>query len=353
MKLIGRLILAAFFLALTGALIYTATQAPDYVFLWYPAFSRAVLSKLATLTAPIPFAVWELLLGLILIFSFYTLVRAIRKAHFLRWLSGLIAALSIAVFLFVALWGLNHFGPTLSESVGYGSKTHTVEELTAATAYFAEKSSEWAPQVRRDENNRYAPASFDFLAAHAGDGYAVLAESFDRFSGSTVRAKRLISGKLFNYLGITGLSVPYTGEVCVNPDTYPASLPFVMCHEMAHRLGAAAEEDADFCAFLACLANGAPDFRYSGYYSAFLCCYNALFEADPNAATNVWDALSPTMREECEGAESHYRPYEGALQDAAQSVNDAYLKSFSQERGILSYEDVSSNLVSWYVQNIA
>ena len=59
------------------------------------------------------------------------------------------------------------------------------------------------------------------------------------------------------------------------------------------------------------------------------------------------------MRADLLGANAHYEPYEGAAKDAAQSVNDAYLKAFSQEEGVESYGQVSDALAAWYVEMLA
>ena len=48
MKTVGRLILSAIFLALTGVMVAAARTAPDVVFAFYPAFSRKVLAAVSS-----------------------------------------------------------------------------------------------------------------------------------------------------------------------------------------------------------------------------------------------------------------------------------------------------------------
>ena len=52
-------------------------------------------------------------------------------------------------------------------------------------------------------------------------------------------------------------------------------------------------------------------------------------------------------------ANEHYAQYEGKVQDAAQKVNDAYLKAFSEESGVQSYGEVADLLIAWYLQKTA
>ena len=46
---------------------------------------------------------------------------------------------------------------------------------------------------------------------------------------------------LFSALGIAGLYFPFTGEAIVNGDDLPDTLPFTICHELAHQAGFARE----------------------------------------------------------------------------------------------------------------
>ena len=162
--------------------------------------------------------------------------------------------------------------------------------------------------------------------------------------------KKLLSGRLFSYMGFTGIFMAFTAESNVNPETFSASLPFTMCHELAHRLTVAAEDEANFCAFLACRENPDPAFQYSCWYSAFIYTYNALYKVDKSAASEIWNAMSATVREDCLRANAHYDQFEGQVQEVANKANDAYLKAFREESGVQSYGEVADLLIAWYLQ---
>lgn len=346
MKTVSRVILAAIFLALTALLAALAKSASALVFAVYPTFSRAILAKIAAFTRLVPFALWEILALLAALWALYTLIRSFVRRRFLRWAAGVLLAASAVLFVFTAVWGLGHFGPGAAAELGLTVRGYTEQELVDAADRFAAKAGELAPQVKRDDGGVFAPGSFSALAARAGDGYASLAEKYPMFGGSAAPVKPLAAAKLWSYFGTTGVFFPLTAECTVNPDTFAASLPFTMCHELAHRMGVTAEDEANFCAFLACRANDSAEFRYSGYYSAFLYCYNALCETDPSAAAALWERTPAQVRTDCLAASAHYEPYEGKVQDAAQSVNDAYLKAFSEEAGVRSYGRVADLLIA-------
>ncbi len=354
MKTISRVILSAIFLVLTGLLAAAALFAPELVFSFYPDLSRKAISVLAAVTSPLPFAVWEVLALLVLLWAVYTLVRCfVRHRGFLNWLSGLLLGCCAAVFFFVAVWGLGHFGPSVGEQLGLAAREYSEDELYAAALHYAAQANVYAAQVERDSDGVVSFSPFKTLAGQAGDGYAALSADYDCFDGSDARVKRLTAGTLYSYFGVTGIFCPFTGESSVNPDTFEASIPFTMCHEVAHRMGFPAEDDSNFCAYLACMANDSVEFRYSGAYSAFIYCYNALYAENRDRAAEVWAQASEQVKADCRAANSHYDQYEGKVQDAAQKVNDAYLKAFQEEAGVKSYGAVADYLIAWYQAGMA
>lgn len=342
------LISAVTLAALTGLLVLAATQWTDVFFRFYPAFSRWILGVLAGITSVTSFPIWEPGLCLIVLWGIISLIRSLVRHHFLRWLSGLLLTLCGAAFFFMAVWGLNYFAPPMSDRLGLETQERTPAELREVTAYFLQKANETAPLVERDADGIIAASDLSQLGRQAGAGYETLAKTTDCFDGSTARVKKLLSSKWFGKTGTTGIFIAFTGESSISSTTFTASVPFTMCHEIGHRMGCAAEDEANFCGFLACAANPSVEFQYSGYYSAFIHCYNALYDVDRDAAQALWDAAGTRLQTDIRAAGAHYRQFEGKVQTAAQAVNDAYLKTFSEELGVQSYGAVTDYLLAWY-----
>ena len=261
--------------------------------------------------------------------------------------------MSAGLFAFVGLWGLNHFGPSVGQTLGLDVREYSKQELIAATAYYAAQANEYAARVDRDADGKTVYPAFSELAAQAPAGYAALAERYEQFTGALDPVKPLASWRLFSQTGTTGIFVCFTAEACVNPDTYTAWIPYTMCHELAHRQAVAAEDDANFCAYLACMASGSDDFCYSGAFGAYVYCHNALSKVDKSAASQIWSTLSDGVVTDLRAANEHYAQYEGKVQDAAQKVNDTYLKAFSEESGVQSYGEAADLLIAWYLENNA
>ncbi len=349
MRFIGRLILSAVFLALAALLAAASMYLPAPIFSFITDFTRDAAAFLSGITASFPFPVWQILLGIIVLLELYGLIRCFSNGRFLSWISGLVLLVSVLVFLFVGLWGVNHFGIPVAQRVGLTVTEYSKDQLRATTQYMAEQANAWADQVERDGSGDLA-IDFADMAEDADDGYDVMAQTNGFFRLPDTTVKPLLIPEAFSYMGLTGIYIAYTGESCVNPDTYNASIPYTMCHELAHSLTVAPEDEANFCAFLACLNNDDPAFRYSGWYSAYIYTYNALARVDAAAAAEIRATLSDTVLRDIQRASAHYDQYEGEVQEVTEKLNDAYLKAFQEESGVQSYGEVADLLIAWYLQ---
>jgi len=211
----------------------------------------------------------------------------------------------------------------------------------------------------RDENGKLLFDDFDTLAAQAGQGFTTLAyeQSGSIFAGCTLPVKKLAWADMYTSMGITGVTMPLTGEAAVNPQIPSISLPFTMCHEMAHRMSIATEDDANFAAFLACLANEDKQFQYSAYYMAFRYCYSALYSAGTSetaaAAARIDLDVNGYLRYDLTQYDKFFSKHrDDTLSNIADSVNDTYIKVSGDENGTASYGQVSIYLVNWYLEEL-
>ncbi|MFI3313735.1 MAG: DUF3810 domain-containing protein [Eubacteriales bacterium] len=351
MKTVSRGILIAIFVVLTGLLFAVGQGAPDIFWDYYRQFSQWILGKLSFVTGFFSFALWEWIVLLLLLWMVYTLVQDLRNGHFLSWIAGVGVVLSAGAFCFVAFWGLGHFGPPITDSMDLEVREYTVEELEEAAWYYLERANEVSYNVSRNADGVATYSDFADLAVLARDGFDNLQEAYPFLGTPNATVKKLTAADVFSYAGTTGIFVCLTGESCVNPQTYPVSIPFTMCHELAHRLGVTAEDEANFIGFLASSANPDPEYQYSAYYSAFIYTYNALYKADATKGAALWSAASDGLKADCIAASAHYEPYEGKVQEVTEQVNNTYLQTFNQESGVQSYGEVTDQLIAYFQKN--
>lgn len=349
MRVVGRVILSAVLLILTGLAMAAAAFVPELFFSFYTDLSRQAMDAIAGVTGKLPFALWEWLAVIIVLLTLYDLVKHKKP---LSWLAGVVATVCTFVFVFMGLWGLNYFAPSVAERTGLQvQEGYSVQELQETALYMARQAEQAAELVQRGEDGLVA-AELDTWLQEADEGYDQLAQTNEFFAGPAAPVKKLASSRLFSHMGFTGIFIPFTAECNVNTQTDPAALPFTICHELAHRLTVAREDEANFCAFLACISHSDPDFQYSGWYSAYLYTYNALYQADRAAALVVKDSISSTLRRDIDATNAHYEQFDSPVQEAAQKANDLYLKTVGDADGAESYGKAADLLVAWYLDRL-
>lgn len=342
---------AGIFGGLILLLVKLADRFSDLLYSFYPFMSRTIMDFLAELTAPFSGCFWQTLVLLFLALLAVSVgVMIYTKYNFFRWLGWVLAAVSVVAFLFMAIFGLNYYGNPLSESLRMKVEPYSTEDLREAAEYYQDTANQLSSQIPR-KDGQPAYADFDTLASQAPKAFKTLTHQYSIFGGTTVPVKPLGWTDLYLKMGISGVTIGLTGEACVNPEAYPVTLPFTMCHEMSHRKTIVQENDANFAAFLACDASEYVQFRYSGYFMAYIYCSNALRARDPAAASLLAERESTYLKQDLASYSAFLKQYEGKTQDKATAANDTYLKAVGQEKGVESYGDVTDLLVNWYQQN--
>ena len=353
-------LVAAILGAITLGLTTLASKYSILVDMVYPYLTRTVQSFLATWSGGVDFCVWQVALVLLLVTVLSSLVLLlVLRWNFVQWLGWVLTGVMLVVFLHTGIYGLNYYAGPLANDIRLTVSEYTLQELQDATVYYRDLANQLADQMPRDDQGQLTYSSFSQLAQQAGEGFDVLTyeECYSVFAGSTDPVKELGWADMYTSMGITGMTMPITGEAAVNPQTPSVGLPFTMCHEMAHRMCIATERDANFAAFLACRANTSEEFQYSAYFMAYTYCYNALASVNSTEAAissariaaGVNDNFARDLNAYFDFFTANYDEKAGAFAD---TVNDTYLKASGNEGGITSYGEVCDLLVSLYIQEV-
>ena len=350
--------------AILGAIAWVlqqfAQRYTELVDMIYPYVIRNLQDILAQWSAAVSFPLWQLLavvLGVLVLCSFVLMVAL--KWNPVQWLGWVAAVFAGIYMLHTALWGLNYYAGSLSQDMRLEVATYNLEELTEATEFYRDKANALAAQVNRDANGMVDFGAFEDMAEQAYQGFNVLTYDYHYpiFAGSKVPVKQLGWADMYSSMGITGVTFGLTGEACVNPQIPDVTLPFTMCHEMAHRMCIAPERDANFAAFLACSVHSDPQFQYSGYFMAFRYCYNALnsigISASAAASARITEGISDQLRRDMNNYSAFFAAKKSdSATKLADTLNDAYLKTSGDDSGIASYGEVCDLLVNWHIQTV-
>lgn len=344
---------AAGALLLTWAMTALAKRYGDILDAFYPYVTRWGQKILAGISSIFPFTLWQALAVLLVLLLFGSLGLVIwKKRSLVRWLGWVLAVVSLGWCAHVGIYGLNFHASALSQDIRMEKVDLTQADLENALIFFRDQANDLAEKLPRDENENLLYDHFNVLAEKAGMGYKNLTkEGYSVFAGSVLPPKKLAWAWLYNSMGICGVSMALTGEASVNPDIPNMSIPYVMCHEMAHRMCIALEDDANFAAFLACEANEDLQFQYSAYYMAYRYCYNALAKADRAALQEIHNGVRDLFRRDLKFYDAFFaREQKPAATTVANTANNAYIQASGDKNGTASYGMVATQLVTWYLQ---
>ena len=355
-------IIAGIIAAITAALTAFAKSHTLLIDMFYPYTSRLIQTSLAGWASGADFCLWQMLvIVLVALVLASIVVMIVLRWNFVQWLGWMLTGAATLFFLHTGVYGLNNYAGPLADDIRLtvSDVGYNVSELVEATTYFRDIANDLSKEVPRNSDGSVNFPTFEEMAEMAGEGFETLAydQYVSVFAGSTVPVKKLGWANMYTSMGITGLTMPLTGEAAVNPQIPAVTIPFVMCHEMAHRMCISLERDANLTGYLACIANEDPIYQYSGYFMAFRYCYNALAgvstSAASNAAKNIYAGINDTLMSDL----NDYRAYLNAnikqtASKVGDAVNDAYIQASGDESGIRSYGEVTDLLVSWYIQVI-
>ena len=353
-------LIAAIIAAITMVINRLASTYSKLVDMVYPYLTRTVQTFLAEWSGGLDFCIWQVAAVVLILLGLVTVVlMIILRWNPIQWLGWILTGVACVWLLNTCIYGLNYHAGPLSDDIRLNVTEYTLEELEDAAIYYRDRANELSNLVDRDSNGNVIFPEFEDMAQQASEGFQTLTyqNTYSIFAGSSVPVKKLGWSKMYTSMGITGVTNGMTGEAAVNPEIPDVGIPFTMCHEMAHRMCIAIERDANFGAFLACQANSSKEFQYSGYFMAYLYCYDALYSQGSaeatTAAARIDSGVEANFRADMDAYDRffHENIKKGANK-MANNINDRYLKTSGDEAGIDSYAQVSDLLVSWHIQQI-
>ena len=360
MKYLWGYVTAAILGALSWVLLQFGERFSTLVDMVYPYVMRTVQDYLAQWSGAVDFLLWQVLAVFLVVVLLAALVLCIAfKKNPVTWAGWVLAVVSGVYLLHTLLFGLSYHAGNLADDLRMEAAQYTLEELAEATEYYRDQANILAKWVDRDENGNVKFDDFETLAAAAGEGFETLTYdySYPIFAGSTYPVKKLGWADMYTSMGITGVTMGITGEAAVNPQIPPVTLPFTMCHEMAHRMCIANERDANFTGFLACSVHSDVQFRYSAYFMAYRYCYTALAGVNTQAAANETARISDGVEELLYRDLLYYDTFFSSHRNdtaakAANTANDTYLRTSGDKSGIASYSQVCDLLVNWHLETV-
>ncbi len=347
-------LLIALSLILQIVLIKTLAQFPEFVERYYSHGIYQVISKLMHYTFGwIPFSMGDI---------FYTIavIYLVRWIYIYRkriikdtknWVLDIISALSIGYFAFHLMWAFNYYRVPLHRSLNI-EKDYTTEQLISFTKQLIVKSNTIHQQITEEDSAKIEmPYSKRELIALAPKGYDELAKEFPNLSYHPASLKRSIYSLPLTYMGFSGYLNPFTNEAQIDGLIPKYKYPTTCSHEMAHQLGYAAENEANFIGSMAAMHHKDIYFQYSGYTFALAHCLSDLYVRDPKMQAELIKLVNPGILKNYDEARQFWESYQNPSEVFFKNTYSGFLIANNQTGGIDSYNYVVALLVNYYEVN--
>lgn len=273
-------------------------------------------------------------------------ILAARKFSRSAFLLGAFRYFRLAIWIYLIFnifWGLNYNRPGIAYQLELDVKKEPVEQLRRLTQLLLDSTN--ACSIHPEWKNKITVAQ---IFTGADLAYQQISPTYAFLNYHPVSIKKSLFGVIGNYIGYSGYFNPFTGEAQVNHTVPVAVLPFVTCHEIAHQLGYAKENEANFVGFLAAEHSRETAFRYSAYFEMFLYANAELFPYDTAAYRANIRALAKPARADLAELRAFRIKYEGPVDQAVSAFYDRYLKLNQQPSGEKSYSRVVMWLLAYY-----
>lgn len=324
---------------------------PEFVERFYSNGIYLFTSKLSRLFLGwMPFSFGDIMYSgaIILIIRWLYLNRKQLIKSPLLWVTSVASVISIVYISFNILWGLNYYRLPLHEKLNL-NKEYTTAELEDITNLLITKSNDIHFEITKNDTVKVVmPYSKKDMLKAVPKGYSILEQKFSYLKYTSTSIKPSLLSLLITYMGTGGYLNPFTNEAQINHLIPAYRYPVVASHEVAHQLGYAAENEANFIGFLAATHHKDIYFKYSGYIFALRYCINELYRRDEEKYCDAIALINKGIKKNYQESRTFWENYENPFEPIARTVYTSYLKANSQSKGMKSYSYVVALLVNYF-----
>ncbi len=324
---------------------------PDFVEKYYSNGIYPLLSKALRFTFGwLPFSFGDIMYGIlvVLLIRFLYLKLIKRTTPWKETLLEIGAGVSIIYALFHFCWGFNYYRKPLHEILQLDEE-YTQEELIKVSRALITKANRLHEQLQPIDT---LSVTYSYDKAEIFEktvpAYEHLNTIFPELKYEPQSIKTSLFSVVLTYMGFSGYLNPITNEAQVNGLILNYKAPTTSCHEEAHQLGFAAENEANFLAALATINTDDIYFNYSGITFSLWYCLRELNVIDEQLGICHAEMLRFGVLKNREEVINFWRSYRNPLEPGLKASYDTFLKANNQKKGIHSYRYVVKLLVNYF-----
>ncbi|WP_246849048.1 DUF3810 domain-containing protein [Aquimarina sp. U1-2] len=341
----------ALLLPIQVVLVKILSLFPEFIESFYSNGMYVYISKaLRFVFGWIPFSFGDVMyFVLIIMFVRFVLKKVIKKET--SWkdiMLDIVATLSVIYACFHLLWGINYYRLPMHEILNVDDE-YTEEELICITEVLISEANHLHARL---EINDSLPVRIPYSKREVFSKTIPAYDHLDSILPTLKYNPKSIKTSLFSipltYMGFSGYLNPITNEAQVNDLILNYKAPSTSCHEIAHQLGFAKENEANFLAALTTIHFDDIYFNYSGVTFALKFCLNDLYLRNQEKAICAIEELRPGIRKNYYEVNEFWKSYKNPLEPVFKSTYDSYLKANNQPDGMETYSYVVALIVNYY-----
>ena len=320
-----------------------------YATKFYPFFSRI----LRIIFGWIPFSIGDILYLIAAAWLFWKVVENVRML-FKRELTGRLALKKMLhfalVFIFTYIifnifWGINYNRKGIAYQLQLTELKYDTSDLKMLQDLLLQKlNASKIAVINSHESYSYK----NNLFKKAKSSYDDAAKKYPFLTYKNLSVKSSFYGWLGDYLGFTGYYDPFTGEAQVNTTVPNFLQPYITTHEIAHQLGYAKENEANFVGYLAAVNSRDSLFHYSAYFDLFLYANREVYYFDSISSKNAREKLNPFVKKDIDELWRFNLAHRSFIEPAITWLYGKFLRMNQQPQGMHSYDAVVGMLIAYY-----
>lgn len=316
------------------------------IYPWIGNLLRQLLGKL-------PFSVGDLLVAFLIGWFLYTCIQFFFIRRPVKWVALLkpekwgkgIRIIMYVYILFHAFWGMNYYRLGSAHLLQLETESYTTAEADSLVSVLQKRLNDICADTNAITKGKTGERKR--LGDEAMRSYEAASSRYPFMAFEHQSLKPILLGKLQAYAGYGGYIFPFTGEAHVDFYVPNFTLPFTVCHEMAHQLGFGTESEANLVGFLAARESKNPAFIYSAYAGVHQYAIAELYGRDSLLARGYIDSLPVYYRSDRKLQRQFIMDHQSFFQPILDATYTLYLQGNNQPQGLESYNRVVAWLIAY------
>jgi hypothetical protein len=308
---------------------------------------------LRQLLGNLPFSVGDLLVTILIAWTIYKCTQFLLLRKSGKWLVLLkpekwgraIRIILYVYILFHAFWGMNYYRLGSAHLLHLKAESYTTAEADTLAFVLQQRLLTICADTTAISKGKTGDRKL--LSEEAMRSYKAASTHYQFMAFEYQSLKSILLGKLQAYAGYSGYLFPFTGEAHADFYVPNFTLPFTVCHEMAHQLGFGTESEANLVGFLAARESENPAFVYSAYAGVHQYAISELYGRDSLLARDYMDSLPAFYRNDRKLQRQFIMDHQSYLQPMLDATYTLYLQGNNQPLGLESYNRVVAWLIAY------